>query len=439
VKPLLKKLLPEESFLVQTGAIFFIGFCVRLVYLYLTDARGGYDTLDYLKLADNLYNFGVYSLNDFPDFIPSVRRAPAYPYFLAFFQWLGGGKFSFQSVAFIQSALDALTAAAIFLLARKVVSNPLAVAAAVFYALHPGAIFRSRLILTECLFTFLLVVSVLLLIDAVEKERIWLLILAGFLLALGVLTRPLAVIVPGLFVFTVWLKSESKRKYKLMTIFGVVFFVTLAPWLYRCYAVSGQFVFVQGVTAFQFYAPTRVDLPPWDEKKLWSEYFDPHTEDEYFRKLAAARTPADFIEAEKIGRQKAIENIKAHPNEYLLSRIKTYPYFFITGFDNFTGINKSYGTLFAEGSFFVLLIKILFLLVFSLLPLVLSLAGLLRAGRNLTTAFCASIWVVVLLIHLPMWIEYRFWLPFLPFQIITAAAGFALFRDRFFPQKPAAS
>ena len=410
-----------------------LGFCVRLIYLYFRDTRGGYDTLDYLELADNLYNFGVYSLSDFPNFVPSLRRAPGYPYFLAFFQWLGGGNISFQTVAFMQCALDALTAAAVFRLAQKVAAKPFAFAVALFYIFHPGAIFRSRLILTECLFTFLLVAAVLLLVEAFEKEKIWLLILAGLLLGGGVLTRPLAIIIPVLFAFSVWRKAESKKKYKFVAVFGAVFLLTLLPWLVRCYTAAGQFVFVQGVTVFQFYAPTRVDLDQWNEKQLWIEFFDPQTSDEYFRQLARAETPGDFIEAEKIGRAKAFENIKARPREYVVSRLKTYPYFFITSFDNFTGINKSYGTLYAEGSVFRLALKIILLFVFSLLPLVLSLVGLLRLGRNLTSLFCALVWISVLLIHLPMWIEYRFWVPFVPFQIISAAAGLEVLRDRFWP------
>jgi 4-amino-4-deoxy-L-arabinose transferase-like glycosyltransferase len=435
VKSALKNLLPGKVSLAPAGAIFLIGFCVRLAYLHFKGAVGGYDTLDYLKLADNLYNYGAYSLSDAPNLVPSIRRAPVYPYFLAFMQWLGGGTVSQWSVGFIQCVLDSFTAAAIFLLARKVVSKPLAVAAAVFYIVHPGVLARSRLLLTETLFAFFLVVGVLVLIDAFEKETIGRLFWAGFLLGLAVLTRPIAVVFPVLFFAAVGFKSNSKKYYRLTAIAGTVFLLTLAPWLIRCYRVSGQFVFVQGVTAFQFYAPTRVDLAQWDENKLWTEFFDPNTDDEYFRMLARAESPADFIAAEKTGRQRAVENISAHPREYLISRAKTYPYFFISSFDNFTGINKSFGRLLAEGYYFSLTFKILLLLIFSLLPFGLSVIGLRRISQNSTTAFCALIWISVLLIHLPMWIEYRFWIPFVPFQIVSAAAGLAVLRDRFWAAK----
>jgi len=424
-------MLPGKGFLAQTGVIFFIGFCVRLLYLYIKDAQGTFDTFDYLTLAGNLYHHGAYSVNNFPDFIPSLRRAPGYPYFLTFFEWLGGGKVSFQAVAFVQCVLDSITAVAVFLLARKVAAKPYAAAAALFYAFHPGAIFRTRLMLTESFFTFLIVVGVLFLIDAFEDEKIWLLILSALFLGLAVLTRPVAVILPVLFALAVWLKVNSGKKYKYITIFGAVFLLTLAPWLVRCYAVSGQFIFVQGVTAFQFYAPTRVDIAQWNEAKLWTEFFDPETNDEYFRALANAVTPRDFIEAEKIGRAKTIENIKAHPREYLFSRAKIYPYFFLTSFDNFTGINNSYRNLWTEGRILSLLVKSLLLLVFSLLPFVLSLAGIMRAGRNLAGFFCALVWIIVMLVHLPMWIEYRFWVPFVPFQIVTAVAGLSFLRNIF--------
>ncbi len=413
----------EAGFLTQTGAIFLIGFAVRLIYFYFTDARGSYDTGEYLALADNLYNYGAYSLNHFPDFIPSLRRAPGYPYFLTLFHWFGGGRVSFQAVAFVQCVLDSLTAAAVFLLARKVVSKPFAVGCALVYALHPGAILRSRLILTECLFTFLLVAGVLFLLESLENEKKRLLIFGALMLGFAVLTRPVAIVLPVLFVFAVLLKVKSAGKYQAITMFGAVFLLALVPWLYRCYAVSGHFIFVQGVSAFQFYAPTRTDLAQWDEARLWREFFDPGTSDEYFRALARAETPADYLEAEKIGRVKTLENIRAHPREYLISRAKTYPYFFLTSFDDFSGVNGSYGALRAERRVSSLALKIFLLLVFSLLPFVLSLAGLLRFRQNLTSFLCASVWVSVMILHLPMWIEYRFWLPFMPFQLITAAAG----------------
>ena len=430
MKSVIKNALTRDAFPAQAGAIFFIAFVARLLYLTLTDACAGFDTNEYLVLAGNLYHYGAYSLSGFPDLVPSLRRAPGYPYFLTVFEWLGGGRVSFQAVAFVQCVLDSAVAAALFLLARKVVSTPLAIAAALFYAFHPGAILRSCMILTECLFTFLLVVGVLFLIEAFENEKIWLLAGGAALLGFAVLTRPIAVILPMLFVFAVRLKIGSGRKYKFITIFGAVFLLVLTPWLYRCYVVSGRFVFVQGVTAFQFYAPTRVDLAQWDEAALWKEFFDPQTGDEYFRRLARAETPADFIEAEKTGRAQALENIKNHPREYLVSRLKAYPYFILTSFDNFTGIKGTYRTLLAEGRLTSLAVKIFLLLAFSALPFILSLAGLLRAGRGLTSLLCASVWVGVMILHLPMWIEYRFWAPFVPFQIVSAAAGLFFLTQR---------
>lgn len=436
----LKIFLTKEGFLARAGLIFLIGFIVRLIYLAIHGASGNYDTIDYLKLADNLYNFGAFSLSNPPDFIPSVRRPPAYSYFLAFLKFFGEGKEALQlNAALVQCVLDALTATAVWGLARKVVTARIAVGTALFYVFHPGALARVNLTLTETFFTFWLVTGVLVLVTAVEREKIRLLALGSFMLGVAVLTRPLGIVVPVLFAFAVWTTFEHRKKYKFITTFALFLLLALAPWLLRCYQISGQFIFVQGVTAFQFYAPTRVDLEQWNEEKLWREFFDPQTNDEYFRKFAAAETPRDFIEAERVGRQKAIENVRWQPKEYVISRLKIYPHFFISSFDSFTGFNKSFAALLAEGSLLVFFVKALLMALFSLLPLFLSLAGLLRVSQNLTALFCASLWISVLLLHLPMWIEYRFWVPFVPFQIVSAAAGLAVLQSRFRREKTAES
>jgi hypothetical protein len=63
------------------------------------------------------------------------------------------------------------------------------------------------------------------------------------------------------------------------------------------------------------------------------------------------------------------------------------------------------------------------LLLFSAIPLILALTSLSKARANIVAALCSAMWLYTLMIHLPMWIEYRFWLPAVPFLIVSASMG----------------
>lgn len=413
---------------VQAGIIFVLAFGLRFGFFLIKGIRAGGDTADYLKLADNIYRFGAYSLKDFPNLSLTIRRPPLYPYFLAFLQWIEGGALSLQSVIVIQSVLDSLTAVVVFLLVKKVVSKPLALLTAFFYAVHPGAISHTNTILTESLFAFLLALAALAFVYAFDKEKIWLVVLGTITLGLAVLCRPTWIFVPFLLVVITLFKFKSAKRYLFSAVTVVVFSLTLLPWLIRCYQVAGQFVLVQSSSSINFYLPTRVDLEQWNEEKLWKIVSDPNTDDPFFKKLMTAQTPAEVLEVDKFGRQQAIENIKNSPKKYVLSRLQAYPHLFLSSFDSFTGIHKSFGDVWRRRDFFGFGIKAALLFIFAFLPFLLSLVGLLRSAGNLTAMLCASVWLFILLIHVPMWIEYRYWTPAIPFQLVSAAVGLAILK-----------
>ncbi len=167
-----------------------------------------------------------------------------------------------------------------------------------------------------------------------------------------------------------------------------------------------------------FYVPTLVDQDQRDQGHLWPYFLN---NDPYGQRLAVARTPTEMLEADRFGAQQARRNVLAQPAKYLRSRLRAYPYLFITSFDNFTGINQSWSDLLARKEIGHLLLKLTMLLVFSVLPLLLGLLGLFLINHRIVAALCASVWLYTLVIHLPMWIEYRFWIPAMPFLLVSAA------------------
>src|SRR5439155_16491000 len=69
--------------------------------------------------------------------------------------------------------------------------------------------------------------------------------------------------------------------------------------------------------------------------------------------------------------------------------------------------------------------------VFSLAPFLLGLVGLAEARQCPASALCATVWVYFWIVHLPMWVEYRYWLPAVPFLLVSAAAGAYRLRGAF--------
>jgi 4-amino-4-deoxy-L-arabinose transferase-like glycosyltransferase len=397
-------------------------------------SRGG-DTADYLTIARNLVQEGAFSLEEVGPFSPTIRRPPLYPFFLAGVGRIGG--LSEWTVSTTQVALDAVTAVMVLHLARMVVATRWATAVAIAYGLFPGAIAISSTILSETLFTFVLVASVLVLTLGIQRNRLALTTAGGAGLGLAILCRPVALLylvmlMLALLGFGPCLAGSRKYAPSTRKLFHVGLLLVgavavVAPWLVRCSLVSGQFVFVQGTAAINWYIPTLVELDQGDERTLWPYFVN---EDPYGKLLGEARTPAETLEADRFGFHQALSNVRARPTDYLVSRLRSFPHLFINSFDSFTHTNQSFGTLWACQNLPGLFLKLGLLTVFSITPILLAVAGLGYSRRSVGALFCATLWLTTLIAHLPMWIEFRFWLPVVPFLFISAGVTLASWQSR---------
>jgi hypothetical protein len=63
------------------------GLVLRLIFIYFP-RPGDDDTIDYLQMGHNLFHFGIYGTGTGDDLGPSTYRLPAYPIFLATFEFL---------------------------------------------------------------------------------------------------------------------------------------------------------------------------------------------------------------------------------------------------------------------------------------------------------------------------------------------------------------
>jgi hypothetical protein len=423
----LKNCLDRHRGILLWGAVvFLVAAGARITLLALRGPALSPDSADYIRLAENIRAHGVFSLDLAPPFTPSIRRPPLYPFILSA---LPVSESSLPKwTALLQALLDSGTAVMVLVLASLFLGLRWATGVGLMYAFFPGALYQSTAILTESLFTALLVGGVLATLGGLRKDRLLFTALGGLLLGLAALCRPIALplpaIVAGVSLFSAGLLRRRCSHYLVLVACAAIM---TAPWIVRATHVSNELVLIQGSAAVNFYVTT---LTAWDQKdqeSLWKRFAD---EDPYGRRLAAARNPHEVVEADRFGTRLGLQNVRSNPKAYIASRIKAFPYLFISSFDSFTGINKSFQTLWSQHDLPRLAIKTLLMLLFSAAPFFFALIGLILGRRELPAMVVATIWSYMLAANIPMWVEYRFWLPAVPFLFISAAQGVRLLARR---------
>jgi len=407
-------------------AVFALALAVRFVFLILTGPHISTDTSEYETIGSNIAAGNGFSHSAEAPFIPTVRRTPAYPAFLALVN--RRGPVHRYRVATSQIMLDSAVAVAILLLTAAVPMKAARMVTAVLYALHPAAVVAASTMLTETLFTVLVACAALLVVAGRKSDRLALSLLAGIVMGLAVLCRPLGVIYAGSAVLMLLAWRRQPRVLLHAAGFAATCALVILPWTIRCTAVTGRLVVAQANGVSNWYLPTRWDWDQNDQTALWRAFKN----DPYGQRLAGARTSAEVVDLNEFGQRQALRNIEANPRAYLMSRIRTYPHLVISTFGAAIGINQTIGEVVAKRRFGTAALLATLLIVFSLLPLVAAALGLARAASSPAMSLCALFVTATLLVHLPMWIEYRYWLPVLPYELALAAAGldFALRRSR---------
>lgn len=202
-----------------------------------------YDTQGYVQPALNLLHHGVFSNKTEPPYDPYLLRTPAYPSLITALYWVFGE----SPVAVILSQLLLGTGSVLLtlLLARELGFGLRASGiAAAFVALDPVSTLLGNRLLSETLFTFLLLVFLVLLARHWNSGGWVSVVAASTFLAAAILTRPIlqyfVLLVPLLFL---WLSTEAKRTRVLVA--GALFFLVSAAltgaWAYRNYRAAGLF------------------------------------------------------------------------------------------------------------------------------------------------------------------------------------------------------
>lgn len=195
---------------------------------------GNYDGMEYHWLAKNLCRGrGLRTFSE-GGFDYRLLRPPGYPLFIAAVYCISGMRF--LSLRIADAVLSALSAVLAALIARELSGRKAAFIAlllAVFY--RPAAFFATR-IFSENLFSFLMLLSVLLLIR--RGNRPWACLVAGALSGGLVLTRPVWL---GVFPFVfAWVAASRGRRFVRSACLLLGLAAATAPWAAYCRATLGM-------------------------------------------------------------------------------------------------------------------------------------------------------------------------------------------------------
>ena len=211
--------------------VFLISFSMGTFFAFCFRHPIKMDASVYNTIGWNLARGNGFSSQALAPFIPTMYREPVYPYFLGAIYKIFGH--SYVVVYFFQIFIFSLTCILVYLLARDIFSEKVAKYSALFAAICPTLANYPSYLLTETLFTFLLCLSILVLMKAVKTHRVKLFFASGVILGITVLCKAAML----LFFFIVFLgvfllKKDWRRFFKRstshLTIFSFVFLIVIS-------------------------------------------------------------------------------------------------------------------------------------------------------------------------------------------------------------------
>lgn len=276
-----------------------------------TPERLAGDETGYDGLANGLF---------YGSFFEWPGRTPLYPLFLALCYWIFGR--SFDTVLYVQSFVGVLVVPLTFLLARRFTGTKTSLCAAAIVAFHPSLILHVTRLYTEVLYTPLLIIMLLCLLNALESPVFSRFGIAGTMLAILNLCRPSTVLFPALVPFLMPQKWPIQQKIGMFLVYVGMMVMVTAPWTYHNYRTYHAFLpysvtpapLWQGSPEF-YHLSKKSNLV-----QIWSVQLNP--------KKNGGKDPFT-IEGNRYFTDRAIVSIKAQPGVYAWYSLQKLAFFWI--------------------------------------------------------------------------------------------------------------
>jgi 4-amino-4-deoxy-L-arabinose transferase-like glycosyltransferase len=243
---------------------------------------------------------------------PTSIRPPLYPGLLAAI-WSVAGEQNLQAVRIAQIALALITAILVYRLGARVYGEQAGSIAAAAVWLYPSLLFFNFLILTETLFTFLLVAFLLLTVMLIQTPRAWLAAACGVALGLGALTRSVLWPVPLLFcpLLVLLIRQRMGRRLALSFLVLAGYLAVIAPWAIRNTRLQGVVTVVDTMGGMNLRMGNYEYTP---EDRMWDAVsLEGEKSWVYGLTTDPPGQPVTEGQKEKWAQSKALEYMRAHP------------------------------------------------------------------------------------------------------------------------------
>jgi 4-amino-4-deoxy-L-arabinose transferase-like glycosyltransferase len=292
-----------------------IGLLVRLALL---SQMVGVDTeiIDeqhYRQLAENVlagHGFGWGAGQ------PTSIRPPLYPGLLAL-TWAIAGHVDLQAVRLLQICLALLTTGLVYALGSRAFGPAVGRWAAAVFWLYPSLVFFNLVILTETLFTLLLVAFLYATVRLFQTLNPGLALVSGLVLGAAALTRsvlwPLPILLCPLLLLT--LQTSWRRRTALTLIVLAGYVSVVAPWAVRNTRVQGVLTIVDTMGGLNLRMGNYEFTP---DDRMWDAVAIEGTKS-WSYSLLQEMPGASLTEGqkEKWAQRKAVEYMQEHPWETL--------------------------------------------------------------------------------------------------------------------------
>src|ERR1700693_5526608 len=256
---------------------------------------------------------------------PTAWEPPLYPYLTAgVFHIFGGySRASAFVLLSINSFFSALTCIPIFLIARRIFSEKVAVGSAWTWALLPYAMsWCTRWVWETSLSALLLAVIFWLALSMEDRGGLMPWIEFGLLWGIAALNSPVLLAFLPASALWAWVHSAKRGKPSLslvgVVLASVVFAACLAPWLVRNYQTFGKFIFIRD----NFGAELRLGNGNGADG-TWMQYLHP-TQDLYAMRQYTTMGELAYVAMRK---RQAVEYIKADYGRFAWLCVKRFVYF----------------------------------------------------------------------------------------------------------------
>lgn len=226
-------------------ALLVLALALRLLVAVGTaDVAPRYDAADYDRHAAHIAAGAGYPPSTYAAAgTPSAFRPPAWPYLLGGLYDVTGQRWA--AARLLGALLGALTVLLVFLIARRLWGRSTALTAAGLAAVLPPLVLLNASLLSEVLFTPLVLALVLVLLRAQDAARRWpWAVAAGALLGLAALTRAAGLVLLAPAAWALWRASDATAPRRLAgpAVAALAMAAVLTPWTVRNLDAFGTLV-----------------------------------------------------------------------------------------------------------------------------------------------------------------------------------------------------